>query len=318
MEYWEVTKARAQQTLPVWNLHFSALTIGTTTSGDLEARIEEFEPLAQARVEAQDTADASYREVQSSLALMKLLSTKVAAIIEGQLSENTGLMKDLGDVFKIQMRSESTILQRSRLLYPVWLRANALLAAMTPSVPPITRAVAGVSQTVVMFKALLDGYTDLVKAMRDDELALEAAKAELKTLDKSVDQLNKRWYQVAKAQVDPGSDAYEALSTITTEPSTPVPEVIEIDTVLQGGEEGLQVEVTYVPGGGDHATTKLLRWQVVGVDDGFTNSEPLNNAGNAIGPFTVGQVIKVMTEVSNSAGTRTSAVRTITVEEPID
>jgi len=318
MEYWEITKARAQQTLPVWNLHFSTLTIGTATSGDLEGQIEEFEPLAQARVTAQDTADASYRDVQSSLATLKLLSTKVAAIIEGQLSENTGLMKDLGDVFKIQMRSESTILQRSRLLYPVWVRANTLLAAMTPAQPPITRAVAGVSKTVVMFKALLDGYTDLVKAMRDDELALESAKAELKGLDRAVDQLNKRWYQVAKAQVDPGSDAYEALSSITTEPGTPVPEVIEIDTVLQGGEEGLQVEVTYVPGGGDHATSKLLRWQVVGVDDGFTNSEPLNNAGNAIGPFTVGQVIKVMTEVSNSAGTRTSAVRTITIEEPID
>jgi hypothetical protein len=38
-------------------------------------------------------------------------------------------------------------------------------------------------------------------------------------------------------------------------------------------------------------------------------------SGNTLGPFLVGQVVRVMTEVSNSS--RTSAVRTITIEEPI-
>ncbi|MCC6884198.1 MAG: hypothetical protein IT576_18710 [Verrucomicrobiales bacterium] len=43
----------------------------------------------------------------------------------------------------------------------------------------------------------------------------------------------------------------------------------------------------------------------------------LDPSGNTIGPFEVGQVVHVMTQVSNSSGTRTSAVRTITIEEPI-
>lgn len=68
---------------------------------------------------------------------------------------------------------------------------------------------------------------------------------------------------------------------------------------------------------GAHATTKLLKWMVVGVDTDFTHSTPLTDAGDAIGPFTVGQVVKVETEATNSAGTRTSAVRTITIETPI-
>ena len=66
-----------------------------------------------------------------------------------------------------------------------------------------------------------------------------------------------------------------------------------------------------------HATTKLVKWKVVGVDVGFDNSATLDPSGNTLGPFAVDQVVLVMTEVSNSSGTRTSAVRTITIEEPI-
>ena len=55
----------------------------------------------------------------------------------------------------------------------------------------------------------------------------------------------------------------------------------------------------------------------VGVDLDFIHSAPLDASGNALGPFTVGQVVRVITEVSNSSGTRTTAPRTITIEEPI-
>jgi hypothetical protein len=63
--------------------------------------------------------------------------------------------------------------------------------------------------------------------------------------------------------------------------------------------------------------TRLIRRQVDGVDPGFDLNAPLDASGNALGPFAVGQVVQVMTEVSNSSGTRNSAVRTITIEEPI-
>jgi len=40
-------------------------------------------------------------------------------------------------------------------------------------------------------------------------------------------------------------------------------------------------------------------------------------SGNTIGPFAVGQVVRVRTHVSNSDGERTSSVRTITITTPI-
>ena len=96
-----------------------------------------------------------------------------------------------------------------------------------------------------------------------------------------------------------------------------MPEVIEIQTVTQGGEEGLQALVSYLPGGGAHATTKLVKYQVVGVDTVFAHSVPLDASGNALGPFAEGQTIKILTEVTNSAGTRTTAPRTILIVAPI-
>jgi hypothetical protein len=103
---------------------------------------------------------------------------------------------------------------------------------------------------------------------------------------------------------------------VPTEEGTPAPDTIEIATVTQGGDGGLQVLVAYVPGGGDHATTKLVKWQV-GSETDFPHSAPLDASGNALGPFTQGQVVKIITQVSNSAGTRTVAPRTITIEAPI-
>jgi len=132
-----------------------------------------------------------------------------------------------------------------------------------------------------------------------------------------VDRLNKRWYKIAKAQSDPGSDLHEALRSITTEPRRSVPVPVEIHAVTQGGDGGLQVLVTYEPGGGAHATTKVVRWQVMGQDAGFPHSAPLEPGGNALGPFFKDQVVLVITEVRNSAGTRTTAPRTITLGEPM-
>ena len=50
---------------------------------------------------------------------------------------------------------------------------------------------------------------------------------------------------------------------------------------------------------------------------GFDQSAVLDASGNALGPFVEGQVVRIITEVSNSSGTRTTAPRTITLTEPI-
>jgi hypothetical protein len=317
MEYWEITKQRAQETLPVWTQYLPTFKVAGQGTTELTALIGGFEPLVQGRTDAQDTFDAAFRATQDALLRMKALGTRVPAIIEANLDHHTGIMKDVDDLYATPPRAEGSILKRLRELIPVWTRANAALAAQTPPQAAIVRTVGGMTYTVVSAKTLLDGYTDLVKAMKDKEELLDRKRAELRTHDRAADQLNKRWYKAVKASHDPGSEVYEALEGITTEPATPAPETIEINAVTQGGEGGLQVLVAYVPGGGAHATTKLVKWQVVGVDAGFDHSTPLDASGNAFGPFTVGQTVKVITEVSNSVATRTTAPRTILITEPV-
>ena len=317
MEYWEITKDRAQKTLPVWQQLLPALNVGTVTAAAFATLIEGFEPLVQARTVAQDAFDEAFRAVQAALLKMKIVGTKVPQIIEGQLDENEGLMADVNDLYAVVPRAESSILARARALHPVWVRANAALAALVPPQPPITRVIAGVAQTAALLKALLDGYTDVVGAMEDKASLLDGKRAALRTLDRTVDQLSKRWYKLVKAAYDPGSPVFEALAGIPTEPSTPAPDPVEVATVAQGGDNGLQVLVAYVPGGGSHATTKEVQWQIVGTDADFTHSAPLDASGNALGPFAVGTVVNLRTLVSNSVGTQTTAPRTITLGPPI-
>lgn len=108
-----------------------------------------------------------------------------------------------------------------------------------------------------------------------------------------------------------------ALEGITTGTSMPAPDVIKMNNLLQGSDGGLQVLVSYIPGSGYHATRKQVKWMVEGVDGDFAHSAPLDPSGNTLGPFVVGNVVKVLTEEGISAGTRSTVVRTIMVEKPV-
>jgi len=129
--------------------------------------------------------------------------------------------------------------------------------------------------------------------------------------------LCQNWHQAVKDTYDPGNPVYDALEGIPIPSDTPLPEAIDIAELEQGGDDGLEVLVHYEPGGGEHATTKQVEYMVQGVDADFGHTTTLDPSGNMLGPFTVAQVVKVRTKVSNSTGERTSAVRTITMEEPI-
>jgi hypothetical protein len=317
MEFWEITKDRAQITLSIWNEYAPALTVGSSGPTALETLIGQFEPAAQERTTAQDDFDEADRAVKTALLKMKILGTKVAQIIDANLPDAAGITDDLGDVFRIVPRSEPTILARARALYPIWVRANTALAALTPPAAPITRAIQGVPHTAAMLKTLLDGYTTLTQTRDDKETALNKKRGNLRTINRNTDQLSKNWYQAAKNTFEPGSEEYLALDQIPVTQGTPLPDTVDIHDLTQGGTDGLHVLVSYEPGGGDHGTTLQIQWMVQGVDADFTHTAPLDASGNALGPFTVGQVVKVRTSVSNSTGTTTGAVRTITIATPI-
>ena len=318
MENWEITKQRAQITKSIWSLHTPSLKIGGIGPDNFEAFIAQLEPAAQGRTATQDANDEAGRVVQRALLKMKILGTKVPQIIDGQVPNDQSILDDLKDIYLIVPRSEPTILGRARGLQPIWVRANAVLAALTPPAGPITRPIGGVPHTAAMLLTLLDTYTSLTSGVTDTGALLKKKKIELEALDRKVDQLSKNWYQVVKNTYDEGSPEREALEQIPVETGTPAPTPIEIAEVAQAEEDGLHLLVTYEALGGNHATTREVQWMVEGVDADFTHTLPLEAAGNTFGPFAVAQVVKVRTSVSNSSGTRTSAVRTITIEEPID
>ena len=129
---------------------------------------------------------------------------------------------------------------------------------------------------------------------------------------RAVDRLNKRFYKKRQAEADTNELLAAALGQITTE-GDHLPETLSIDTVVQGGENGLHVSVSYESGTGSNATERWLDWMVEGVDADFTNSVTADLSGNLIGPFTADQVVKVRTRPLNGNGTRTSAVRSLTI-----
>ena len=297
----------------MWQQHISTFKVGGKTATDLDKFVEGFEPAAQARTAAQDDFDAAVRAAQESLLKMKILGTRVPQIIDAQLADNAAIQKDLQDVFRYAPRHASGILGRLRALIPVSERANTALGVNGP----VTRPIQGVPQTAALAKGLLDGYTALLKTMADEEADLDTARGALRLLDRQTLQLCQAFYQAVKNTHDPGEPVYDALSSIPIPGDTPLPETIDIDEVVQGGEGGLQVLVSYEAGGGEHATTREVEYMVEGVDADFGHAAPLDASGNTLGPFTVAQVVKVRTKVSNSSGSRTSAVRTITIAEPI-
>lgn len=62
--------------------------------------------------------------------------------------------------------------------------------------------------------------------------------------------------------------------------------------------------------------TITVEWLVEGVDTDFTHTAPVDPSGNALGPFTIGQVVKLRTRVTNANGTTTGSVRTLTILNP--
>ena len=317
MQPWEATKKRAQESLAVWVRYVPDLRVGAEGPEVLEDNIARFEPLAQEVTGLQDAYDATLRAAQASLDKLKLLGVKVPPMIEAHLHDNEGLLEELRKIYRTAPRSEATILMRARELYPIWLLADEAMAAMVPSQPPITRRIQKVGHSAALLKALLDGYSDLIKETSWQAKRLAASKAELRELTEATDVLNKRWFKVMDSAFDPGSDEHAALEGISTEPFAKVPVVLEIRSVKQGGLKGRQVLIRYAKTGGDHATRLFVKWQEVGVDTDFVNQEPLDKAGNALGPFEPGTELRIIAEVANSVGSRTSAPRSIVVAESI-
>ena len=92
--------------------------------------------------------------------------------------------------------------------------------------------------------------------------------------------------------------------------------VAQLFFVSQGGNDGLHLLVAYEPYDEPDVTAKILRWMIVGVDADW-NKVAVDPGGKALGPFVVGQVVRVRTKVTDARGSREGGERQLTVLQPL-
>ena len=121
------------------------------------------------------------------------------------------------------------------------------------------------------------------------------------------------WYEAATTLFKEGTAIGDMIrGTVPTSPTTPEPTPLEIATAT--ATAGAHMAVTYTAGGGQHATTRILQWQVAGVDADFGHDTAVNPAGQTVATGgTAGATVELRTRVTNSSGSASSTVKTVTL-----
>jgi hypothetical protein len=311
-EYWQDVLDRAQVTHAVWDNWFSDLAVGGVALDAFQDLMDDLQPTAQARDTAVQTVDNAQQTRDFAVTEVRLLDVKVPQIMEGQLDEESGLLDDLGKVYGVDPNTPAKALKRGQLLAPLWASANAWLLGRTPPRPAIVRG----TVTQANFLTKLAELTPLGQSVADADEALDAARGLLRRKAKRVESLCIRFLKAARGVADDGSAADEALDTIPTTTVSDLPETLGIRTFTQGGTGGLHLLVAYEPYALEPDETAELQWQVLDVDPGWDHSAAYDPSGQALGPFTVGQTVRVRTRVTNAHGTRDGGARQLTLIAP--
>jgi len=305
-EFWEAIHIRGQQTDAVWLTFSSAFQVGTTTQVMHAADLALMLTHVNERDVQKDVWDDAVAAVKLNFDFIHDMVVRAPAVLDEMLEDDDPLNDDLDDIFSVDPDTQHGAMNRTRKVISFWTRVNAKRAAMTPPLPPILVG----TTTVADLQTALTNHPGKLQTAQNEESELNGKKSQLQTTTRRVDRINKRWYRSWKNNFAEGSPERNALSQVDTEEGTNPPTALEINTLLQSG---LLLLVAYVAGGGRHATSLILQWQVVGVDADFGHNTPVILAGQSVGPFTAGQTVNFRVRAANSAGTTDSVVKTITL-----
>ncbi len=314
MEYWQSIFDRATATIPVWQQFFPTLKLGTIGLAEFTTMVGALPSQAQSRDNKVQTVDNARQAGDFSWLELRLISLKVPKIIEGVIDPGSGLLDDLGKVYGIVPWSADKTTARCGLLGPVWDSANIWQAAQIPARPAIVRK--GVSQGGFMIKIAL--YFQLAQAEKTADHLLDDARRVLREAARSLEIYSMRFLTAALGMSDPGSPEEQALQTIPTTTTSQLPDTLGIKYFTQGGTNGLQLLITYEPYHLEPGETAKIEWMILDTDPSFTHSAPYDASGNALGPFTIGQTVRIRTTVTNTHGTRTGGVRQLTLITPLE
>lgn len=312
-DYWQVTKARAEQTLGVWELDPGFTVQGKTRADFLN--IMAGYPIRIDAIEAKKTAYSAVADPQRDrLETLRMCCVRGAGKMSADLDDDDPLDRDLGRrVFSIDPDdSEADLIKRCKAFESIWTAYDARLGAQTPPAAFLIRGVA-----LAGFSGHLAGYEAALGGIETARTQLTEARTSMENFNRLVDRTVKAWYRMWKDEYPEGSAQGDALrSQVEPEEGQQRPGKLEIDALVNIA--GLKVRVEFTPGGGERATVRLLQVKVVGVDDAFRTVRELTPAEAAasveIGPFALGQQVIVRTDVGNSRDTsEVSAERSIVI-----
>jgi len=284
-----------------------AMTIGTLKPDDLLALADALTGQAQSRDDALADYDAAVNAEHLGFFGIRTLTLQLPHLAEGDLSEENdtqaGLLDLISPVYGILRRTTELAIQRGQKVVSAITRVDAYLTAQ--SLPPVTSGGKGVGD----LSTALAAQPALEQSVEDKLAAATQTRTALRTAATAVDRLNKRAYKKLESEARTNADLKAALGQINTSPSGP--QTLGIKKVLQGGANQLQLLVSYENGSFTPGATSTVEWMVVGVDNDFKpHSAPADPSGNTLGPFTVGQTVKLRTRVVQNGAT-TGSVRTI-------
>lgn len=315
MEYHQSIENRAAQTAAVINKYIPTLKIGTVDAAGLLTQSGALDDLAQERDDDIAASDAAVNAENLGRLQIQNLDIGLPQSAEGELDDNlpaeSALLDLLSPVYALVPRTTELALERGMKLKSALTKINTYLAAQTPARGPITTGGKGVAD----LDALMTAQAPLEQAVEDTAAEVSSSRTALRVAATAVDRLNKRFYARLQSEARTNAALAAALPQIITD-SANLPRTLGINSIMQGGADNLHLLVSYDNGTFDAAATSVIEWMVAGPDTDFTHSAPVDPSGNTLGPFAVGQTVKIRTRVTNSNGTTTGSVRTLTLQQP--
>lgn len=256
------------------------------------------------QIEAVEDADADTLgkrgDLDAALDALRSLTRRCLSIAKNKYRSTPAKLEVLANLH-VEAGSRSGKIQESLEWESAWEEVDAAWVPLTGVTLATFKTQRLAAQT------LLETYTNTQASARGEATKLTQLKNQL-----SAD--CRAWYEAATnvfLEGTPEGDMIRStVPTTYTPPSSP-PTALEIN--IATGQAGGQIATTYIPGGGEGATSTRLEWQVVGVDAGYDHSVPVNLVGQTLSGFSSGQTVNLRVKSANPAGVTYSTVKTVTL-----
>lgn len=211
-ETWQTIQERGQQSVGVWGQWNPTFTVGNDTLTILDTRVQALPGAAQAVKTQEDAVDDARAARNTRVALITLLAVQMPRKLDGDLTEEDPYHKDLLDIRGTEITGIDTAQTRGQMVFSLWTKLNARLAAETPAKPALL--VGG--KTVANLDTAMTELPGKEQAVVNAVSLLNDKRATLRTGMRTTDSLNKRWYAAWQGEYAEGTPERDALSQIDT------------------------------------------------------------------------------------------------------